>query len=109
MKTIEEAYEKYVAAEDAAAKEYLEFWLEKFKTEGINFTPSGARWWHPYTVEFNGYNIDAYTNPSRYTGIKLNIFLAPYIVGSARYYTVKVKSETGFNRLIRKLYNQGFK
>lgn len=109
MITIPEAYVKYHAAENAASKEYLEFWIERFKTKGINFKPSGSHWWHPYKVKLDTYEIDAYTNPSHYTGIKLNIFPTPPVMGNPRYYTVKVKSEVGFEKLIRKLYNQGFK
>lgn len=111
--TIEEAYKTYNDAEDAAHIAYRDFWIERFKARSIIFMPPpDPSWaWSPFKASAYGYEIDGYTNPSRYEGMKLYIYPAagqPPRTGP-RYYSVKVKSETGFKRLIRRLATNYYK
>lgn len=98
-----EAYAKYQDGETLAHDLYLGYWIEKFKQAGITFT--AVPYNHVEGVDFQGRKLSGYVCPRQHDGINLTIHLSlvPPNTWRHRQY-VRVRSDSGFAKLIRRLH-----
>lgn len=92
-----EAFNKYDTAERTACNEYRDFWIAKFGA--ANITLVAEQWYGTLAGQFQNYRLAGHVSPSRFGGVKIEV----HVSGSGRCHFVKVKSESGFVKLVRKL------
>jgi hypothetical protein len=106
--TPHEAQELYDKTELAACEELRNYWMEKFEKAGIKFVKEG--WYGGFKTDsaFNRYNIRASIAPSKFVGVKVRIECQPSAkMPYTHWYETKVKSDTGFYKLVDRLtYNR---
>jgi hypothetical protein len=106
----DEAFEAYNAAESIACVAYRQYWITRFSTAGVSLT--AGSWYGQLDGQFNQYIIAATVRPALFAGVKVEIQVQrphPHTGTYNVWHAVKVKSETGFLKLIRNLHTGFFK
>lgn len=99
-----EAYNKYNDAETAACNDYRDYWIAKFSAVGITLT--AGQWYGTLIGLFNGYQLSASVRPAHFNGIQIEISRGPSIPYPMC--NCKVKSDTGFNKLVSRLRRRAY-
>lgn len=92
-----------------AAEKYHQYWVDRFTKEGIRFTLAVGLL--NSKAVFNGYELQLITCPSRFEGARIMIEIQNASVPNhyRRWREVKVKSESGFKRLVSRLTSGWYK
>lgn len=99
-----DAYKAYSDAEKVAADVFREYWRDKFDKVGVPFIADG---WAGMKCSFQGYELSAYVWPRTHDGVDIRISRPhPNSIGSLS--SVKVRSDSGFAKLLRNLHRQKF-
>lgn len=104
------AYDVFLARLSEIADQYRDYWVTRFRKAGLTFAPDPEDAWR-YRVDINGYKVQLGCGPAQAQGVYITVHL-PQKPGDQtwvrRYREVKVKSDTGIQKLIRKLHRQEF-
>ena len=92
-------------AERTAADEYRQYWLDKFNQVGVVFKPDGL--YGRLKAIAYGYDVEAWAAPAQFRGFKLEVTTKTN--GIQVWHTIKINSDTGFHRFMRRLTTGGFK
>lgn len=101
-----EAIEEYHNAVRIACDKYRDYWLAKFNAAGVPFVPSKWRG-HFEEVQYAGYELSAVV-PAWRNGIRITIWLGTAYAPRSHMWSVKVRSDSGFNKLLRRLQRREF-
>lgn len=100
-----DAYKAYTDAEKVASDVFRVYWQDKFAKAGVPFVTDG---WAGMKCSFQGYDLAAYVWPRTHDGVDLRI-TRPYYPNAHQITTnVRVRSDSGFAKLLRNLHRQYF-
>lgn len=106
--TPKEAHATYSDAETNACEKYRLYWVERFGQVGVVLSSTG--WYGQLAGQFSQYRITASVRPAAYEGIKIEVHSpATITIPYDHWHAVRVKSDTGLSKLIRKLNMGSFK
>jgi hypothetical protein len=100
MMTPQQAYGQYNDTVVTAAELYKLYWLEKFLPVGIHFQQDPAAKYEKLVATYKGYDLQIHVNAIAREGACLTVKKAD---GGLYYHSVKIKSESGFEKFMRKL------